>query len=90
MLVVFEERIRELIRLYDERKHHIEDLKMSLKEKDEIIQQNKQTIEALQAKCTNLHTACRLACDEGEFQNVRKRVDKLVRELGICIDLIKE
>ncbi|MDR0699417.1 MAG: hypothetical protein LBG28_09425 [Tannerella sp.] len=90
MLVVFEDRIRELIRLYDEKKHHIEALKKSLKEKDEIIRQNKQAIEALQAKYTALHTACRLAGDEGEFQNVRKRVDKLVRELGICIDMIKE
>jgi molybdopterin converting factor small subunit len=90
LLVVFEDRMREFIRLYGEKKHHIDDLKKSLKEKDEIIRQNKQTIEALQAKYTTLHTACRLADDEGEFQNVRKRVDKLVRELGICIDLIKE
>jgi chromosome segregation ATPase len=90
LLAVFEDRIRELIRLYDGKKHHIEDLKKSLKEKDEIIRQNKQTIEALQAKYTNLHTACRLAEGEGEFQNVRKRVDKLVREIDICINLIKE
>jgi chromosome segregation ATPase len=90
LLAVFEERIHELIRLYDEKKHHIEELKKSLKEKDEIIRRDKQTIETLQAKYTSLHTACRLAGDDGEFQNARKRVNKLVREIDTCIALLIE
>jgi hypothetical protein len=90
LLAVFEDRIRELIRLYGEKKHHIEVLTKSLEEKDVIIRQNKQTIEALQTKYTNLHTACRLAGDDGEFQNARKRVNKLVRDVETCIALLNE
>jgi peptidoglycan hydrolase CwlO-like protein len=90
LLAVFEDRIHELIRLYDEKKRHIEDMERSLKEKDEIIWQNKQMIETLQAKYTNLHTARRLAENEVEFQNTRKRVNKLVREVDTCIALLNE
>jgi peptidoglycan hydrolase CwlO-like protein len=90
LLAVFEDRMRELTRLYDEKKRHIEELEKSLKEKDEIIWQNRQTIEALQAKYTNLYTARRLAENEVEFQNARKRVNKLVREVDTCITLLNE
>jgi peptidoglycan hydrolase CwlO-like protein len=90
LLAVFEDRMRELIRLYGEKKRHIEELEKSIKEKDGIIWQNKQTIEALQTKYTNLHAARRLAENETEFQNARKRVNKLVREVDICIALLNE
>ncbi|MDR1221922.1 MAG: hypothetical protein LBL07_03465 [Tannerella sp.] len=90
LLAVFEDRIYELIRLCDEKKRHIEELEKSLKEKDEIIWQNRQTMEALQTKYTNLHTARRLAENETEFQNARKRVNKLVREVDTCIALLNE
>jgi hypothetical protein len=90
LLAVFEDRIRELIRLYGEKKRHIEVLEKSLQEKDEIIRQNKQTVETLQAKYTNQHTARKLAEDEGEFQNARKRVNKLVRDVETCIALLNE
>lgn len=90
LLAVFEDRMYELIRLCDEKKRHIEELEKSLKEKDEIIWQNRQTMEALQTKYTNLHTARRLAENETEFQNARKRVNKLVREVDTCIALLNE
>jgi peptidoglycan hydrolase CwlO-like protein len=90
LFAVFEDKIHELFRLYDKKKRHIEELEKSLKEKDEIIWQNKQTIEALQTKYTNLHTARKLAENESEFQNARKRVNKLVREVETCIALLNE
>jgi hypothetical protein len=90
LLVVFEDRIREFIRLYDKKKCHIKDLERSLKEKDEIIRQNKQMMDALQAKYTNLHTARILAEDEVVFQSTRKQVNKLVREVDTCIALLNE
>jgi hypothetical protein len=34
--------------------------------------------------------ARRLAEDEKEFQQARKRVDKLVREVDLCIALLNE
>ena len=90
LLAVFEERVHDLIELCNDRKQNIEDLETSLNEKDEIIQQTKQAIEALQAKYTNLLTARRLIEDEEEFQNARKRVNKLVREVDTCIALLNE
>jgi len=90
LLAVFEERVRDLAQLCNDRKRHIENLEVSLNEKDEIIRQAKQTIEALQAKYTNLLTAHSLAEDKNEFQNVRKRVNKLVREVDMCIALLNE
>ena len=90
LLAVFEERVHDLAKLCDDRKHYIELLETSLKEKDEIIQQAKQTIEALQAKNANLFTASHLAEDDKEFLNVRKRLNKLVREVDTCIALLNE
>lgn len=90
LLAVFDERVHDLIKLCDNQKRHIEELETSLNEKDEIIQQAKQTIKALQAKYTNLLTARRLAEDKNEFQNARKRVNKLVREVDTCIALLNE
>jgi len=90
LLAVFEERINDMIKLCDDRKLFIEVLESSIKEKDKTIQEAKQTIEALQTKYANLHTASNLAEDENEFQNVRKRVNKLVREVDTCIALLNE
>jgi len=90
LLAVFEERMHDLTRLCDDRKHSIEVLETSLKEKDEEIKQAKQTIEALQTKFENLFTASHLMDDEKEFQNVRKRLNKLVREVDTCIALLNE
>ena len=90
LLAVFEERLHDLIQLCNDQKLRIEDLEVSLNEKDEIIRHAKQTTEVLQTKYTNLLTARRLVEDENEFQNARKRVNKLVREVDKCIALLNE
>ena len=90
LLAVFEEHAHDLIKLCDDRKCEIEKMEASLNEKDEIIRQAKQTIEVLQAKYKNLLTARRLIQDESEFQNTRKRLNKLVREVDTCIALLNE
>jgi len=90
LLAVIESRMRDLTILCNERKLRIEELEASVKEKDAIIQQAKQTILELKTRNTNLLTARRLAEDEKEFQQARKRVDKLVREVDLCINLLNE
>ncbi len=90
LLAVFEERVHDLSKLCDDRKRHIEDLEASLREKDEIIQEAKQRIKALQTKNTYLLTACKLAENEEKFQGVREQVNKLVREVDTCIALLNE
>ena len=90
LLAVFEERLRDLVKLCNEKECRIKELESSLNEQNEIIQQAKQTIEALQTKNTNLLTAQGFAFNDGEFQNARKRVNKLVREVDTCIALLNE
>ena len=90
LLAVFEDRMRDLQQLCNERKRRIEELETSVKEKDILIHHAKQTILELQTRCTNLLTARRLAEDETAFQQARKRINKLVREVDLCIDLLNE
>ena len=90
LLAVFEERVRELTQLCDDRKRSIENLKDSLNKNDEKRRQAEQNAEVFQAKYENLLAARKLAEDENEFQNVRKRVNKLVREVDTCIALLNE
>ena len=90
LLAVFEERVQELVILCDDKQRYIDSLEASLNEKDEIIQQTKQALEALQSKYANLLTARRLIEDEEGFRNARKRINKLVREVDTCIALLNE
>jgi len=89
LLALFEDKIHELIGLCDERKRLIDNLELSLKEKEEAMQQNKREMTSLQTKYTNLLTARNLAQDIDGFKNAQKRVNKLVREVDACIALLK-
>ena len=90
LLAVFGGRVLELIKTSREKKKRINELETALKEKDEKIQQVEQTLTTVKTNYENLLTARRLADDEDAFQQVRKRVNKLVREVDLCIALLKE
>ena len=89
LLALFDDKVHELIRLCDDRKRLIDNLELSLKEKEERLQQSKREMTSLQTKYTNLLTARSLAQDEDGFKNAQKRVKKLVREVDECIALLK-
>ena len=90
LLAVFEERMHDLVKLCNDRKFRIDELEASLNEKYEIIQKANQEIEGLQTKYKNLLTARNLQQDEEAFQNARKQINKLVREVDTCIALLNE
>ena len=90
LFAVFENCMQEVTISCNDKKRRIEVLEASLKEKDEIILQAEQTIAALKVNYTNLLTARRLADDKEAFQQARKRVNKLVREVDLCIALLNE
>jgi hypothetical protein len=90
LLDVFEDSICGLIKLCDDRKKRIENLEVIIKNKEEKIQQANQTVESLQSKYNYLLTARRLEVNDEEYQNARKRVNKLVREVETCIALLNE
>ncbi|MDR2147057.1 MAG: hypothetical protein LBE91_11420 [Tannerella sp.] len=89
LLAVFEERIHDLIQLCDDRKKQIEALESAVNAKNEEMRQTNETMKALQSKNSYLLTARRLDVNETEFQNARKQVNKLVREVETCIALLK-
>jgi phage shock protein A len=82
--------MRGLTKLCNDRKRHIEDLETSMKEKDEKLQQAERTITTLKTDYSNLLIARRLVDDKEAFQQARKRVNKLVREVDLCIALLNE
>ena len=90
LLAVFEDRVNELYRLCNDRKRRIEELEATLIEKDDALLKANQDIETFQTKCKNLLTARKLEANEIEFQEARKRVNKLVREVDTCIALLNE
>ena len=90
LLIVFEERIRDLLNLCDERRKRIESLESVIKSRDEEIQKANQIIETLQTKYNYLLTAQRWKANEEEYQNARKQINKLVREVETCIALLNE
>jgi predicted nucleic acid-binding Zn-ribbon protein len=90
LLVVFEERMHDLMKLCDDRGKCIESLEGAIKSKEKEIQKANQTIESLQSKYNYLLTARRLEVNEAEYQNARKQVNKLVREVEACMALLNE
>jgi prefoldin subunit 5 len=90
LLAVFDDCVHELIRLCDERKGRMEEMEASLKEKDEKIRQVEQALMTMKTNYENLLAARGLADDKEAFQQTRKRVNKLVREVDLCIALLNE
>ena len=90
LIVVFEDCMQDIFNLCDDRKRRIDELEASLKEKNEKILQAEQLMTALKIKYENLLTTRRLADDKEAFQQARKRVNKLVREVDLCIALLNE
>ena len=90
LLVVLEDCMNDLTKLCNDRQRRIEDLEASLNEKDEKLLQTERLLTTLKANYSNLLTARRLAEDQEAFQLARKRVNKLVREVDLCIALLNE
>ena len=90
LLVVFEDRLNNMLKLFNDLKHRFEDLEASVKDKDETILQAERMIATLKTDYSNLLIARRLADDKDAFQQARKRVNKLVREVDLCIALLNE
>lgn len=90
LLAVFEVRVRDLMALCDEQKQKIDELAVALSQKQDEIQQAKETIEELNAKCNSMLTARIVSADEGDMKSARMRLSKLVREVDKCIALLNE
>ncbi len=90
LLAVFEVRVRDLMALCDKQKLKIDELNTVLNQKDTEIQQAKEMINELNAKCDNMLTARVVSVSDGDLKSARTRLSKLVREVDKCIALLNE
>jgi uncharacterized protein (DUF3084 family) len=90
MLAIFEVRVRDLMVLCDKQKTKIDELDEVLSHKDEQLQQAKEKISELNAKCDNALTARVVSLREGDIKSSRMRLSNLVREIDKCIALLND
>ena len=90
LLAVFEVRVRDLMALCDQQKREINELTLSLGEKEQELQQARVMIDGLNTKCDNMLTARIVSTNEEELKNARMQLSKLVREVDKCIALLNE
>ena len=90
LLAVLEDCLNDLMKLCNDRKRRMEELESLIKDKDEKLLQAEQMITTLKTNYSNVLIARRLADDKEAFQQARKQVNKLVREVDLCIALLNE
>ena len=88
MLAVFEERLQDLLSLFDKQKRNIEELSLQIKTGEDALLQAKQKIKSLNAKYSDLLIAHVASLEEGDRKSARMRLVKLVREVEKCIALL--
>jgi chromosome segregation ATPase len=90
LLAVIEVRVRDLMNVCNRQKQQIDELNHSLESKDQELQQAKQTINDLKAKCNSMLTARIISVNEKEVKSAKMQLSKLVREVDMCIALLNE
>lgn len=90
LLILFEVRFHELLSLCDEQRLKIQELEKALEMKNTELEKAFDDIKELNAKCDNMLTAHVLSVHEGEVNNAKLRLSKLVREVDKCIALLNE
>lgn len=90
LLAVFKVRIHDLMKLCDEQKSQIKDLKADIQLKEGQLEQSRGRIEELSARCNDIVTARVVSANESEIKSARNRLSALVREVDKCIALLNE
>jgi hypothetical protein len=90
LLAIFEERIRKVIEVCNEKDEIIAKQKLDLEQKETELEQAMLMIEKITAKYDNLLMAKVISAEESEIKNAKMRLSKLVREVDKCIALLNE
>ena len=90
LLIIFENRIRRVKEICEEKDEEITKLNLDLEQKKAELEQAMSTIEDITTKYHNLFIAKAISADEGEIKNAKTRLSKLVREVDKCIALLNE
>lgn len=88
LLSTFEARLRHLLYLYNELKRKNEELKTSIRQKEETIEEMRSNYNSLETKYANLKLAKIISINDSEARDTKQRLSKLVREVDKCIALL--
>lgn len=90
LLENFDRRIKQLMSTTDVWRNRTSHLEDQLTQKELELQQAKDELKTLQAKYNNLKTAKQLSGDALGSKEALSRLNKLVREVDKCIELLKD
>jgi hypothetical protein len=88
LVTLFERRLRSILAICNALKERVGELERLLLDSEEALLTAKSQNEALQTRYANLLTVKALNRSDARFLEARKQVDKLVREVDNCINLI--
>lgn len=89
VISVFTTRVRQMILQYNEVKKENNELYSMVDERDKKIADLKKRLDAMTEKYNALKTAKMLEVTDGDIEETRKRMAKLLRDVNACISLLK-
>lgn len=90
LLEEFKVKLKKLIALYEEVRTEKQQLISRLEERENEIDSLKQDLESLGKKYENLKLAKTLLVSDGENQEAKNRINKIVREIDKCIAMLNQ
>ena len=89
-LNLFSTRVRQMILQYKELKEENAELYSMVDEKDKQVENLKAQITQAQNDYNSLKMAKMLEITDGDMESAQKRLQKLIRDVNICITLLSE
>lgn len=89
VISVFTTRVRQMILQYSEVKKENNELYSMVDERDKKIADLKKRLDAMTEKYNALKTARMLEVTDGDIEETRKRMTKLLKDVNACISLLR-
>lgn len=89
-LNTFATRVRQMILRFNDLKRENDDLYMMIDERDAEIKKLQKQLAQAQADYNSLKMAKMIEITDGDMENARKRLSKLIRDVNKCITLLSE
>ncbi len=90
MITLFSTRVRQMILQYKEQVKENQRLSAELEARDAKIKQMEARVGQLQMDYDALKTARMIEFSDGDMENAKKRLAKLIRDVNKCITLLSE
>lgn len=89
-LNTFATRVRQMILRFNDMKKENDDLYMMIDERDAEIKKLQKQLAQAQTDYNSLKMAKMIEITDGDMENARKRLSKLIRDVNKCITLLSE